>query len=78
MRLPKERLVFVVDFAPIESIQSWNIPDNASPLEYTGFRSDRPLMAKRTFRPPLFEADTVERRGRILQDAGTRRARRRP
>jgi glyoxylase-like metal-dependent hydrolase (beta-lactamase superfamily II) len=34
MRLPKERLVFVVDFAPIESVQFRNIPDNASPLEY--------------------------------------------
>ncbi len=34
MRLPKEKLVFVVDFAPIESIQFRNIPDNASPLEF--------------------------------------------
>jgi len=34
MRLPKEKLVFVVDFAPIESIPFRNIPDNASPLEY--------------------------------------------
>jgi glyoxylase-like metal-dependent hydrolase (beta-lactamase superfamily II) len=34
MRLPKERLVFVVDFAPIESVPFRNIPDNASPLEY--------------------------------------------
>ncbi len=34
MRLPKEKLVFVVDFAPIESILFRNIPDNASPLEY--------------------------------------------
>ncbi|MBR0717056.1 MBL fold metallo-hydrolase [Bradyrhizobium liaoningense] len=34
MRLPKEKLVFVVDFAPLESIQFRNIPDNASPLEY--------------------------------------------
>src|SRR5258708_15785015 len=34
MRLPKEKLVFVVDFAPIESVQFRNIPDNASPLEY--------------------------------------------
>jgi glyoxylase-like metal-dependent hydrolase (beta-lactamase superfamily II) len=34
MRLPKERLVFVVDFAPIETIQFRNIPGNASPLEY--------------------------------------------
>lgn len=31
MRLPKEKLVFVVDFAPIESIQFRNIPDNVSP-----------------------------------------------
>ena len=34
MRLPKDKLVFVVDFAPIESVQFRNIPDNASPLEY--------------------------------------------
>jgi glyoxylase-like metal-dependent hydrolase (beta-lactamase superfamily II) len=34
MRLPKEKLVFVVDFAPIESVQFRNIPDNLSPLEY--------------------------------------------
>ena len=34
MRLPKEKLVFVVDFAPIELVQFRNIPDNASPLEY--------------------------------------------
>jgi glyoxylase-like metal-dependent hydrolase (beta-lactamase superfamily II) len=34
MRLPKEKLVFVVDFAPIETIQFRNIPDNASPLEF--------------------------------------------
>ena len=34
MRLPKEKLVFVVDFAPIESVLFRNIPDNASPLEY--------------------------------------------
>ncbi len=34
MRLPKEKLVFVVDFAPIESIQFRNIPDNMSPLEF--------------------------------------------
>jgi glyoxylase-like metal-dependent hydrolase (beta-lactamase superfamily II) len=34
MQLPKEKLVFVVDFAPIETIQFRNIPDNASPLEY--------------------------------------------
>jgi glyoxylase-like metal-dependent hydrolase (beta-lactamase superfamily II) len=35
MRLPKEKLVFVVDFAPIESILFRNIPDNVSPLEYS-------------------------------------------
>jgi glyoxylase-like metal-dependent hydrolase (beta-lactamase superfamily II) len=34
MRLPKEKIVFVVDFAPIESVQFRNIPDNASPVEY--------------------------------------------
>jgi glyoxylase-like metal-dependent hydrolase (beta-lactamase superfamily II) len=34
MRLPKEKLVFVVDFAPIETVQFRNIPDSASPLEY--------------------------------------------
>src|SRR5258705_6765670 len=34
MRLPKEKLVFVVDFAPIETVQFVNIPDNASPLEF--------------------------------------------
>lgn len=34
MRLPKEKIVFVVDFAPIEQVQFRNIPDNASPLEY--------------------------------------------
>ena len=34
MRLPKEKLVYVVDFAPIEAIQFRNIPDNASPLEF--------------------------------------------
>lgn len=34
MRLPKEKIVFVVDFAPIEAVQFRNIPDNASPLEY--------------------------------------------
>ena len=32
--MPKEKRVFVVDFAPIESVQFRNIPDNASPLEY--------------------------------------------
>jgi glyoxylase-like metal-dependent hydrolase (beta-lactamase superfamily II) len=34
MRLPKEKLIFVVDFIPIEGVQFRNIPDNASPLEY--------------------------------------------
>src|ERR1700741_153173 len=34
MWLPKEKIVFVVDFPPIEQIQFRNIPDNASPLEY--------------------------------------------
>ncbi len=34
MRLPKEKIVFVVDFAPIEAVQFRNIPDNVSPLEY--------------------------------------------
>jgi glyoxylase-like metal-dependent hydrolase (beta-lactamase superfamily II) len=34
MRLPKEKLVFVVDFAPIEAVQFRDIPDNASPLEF--------------------------------------------
>ena len=34
MRLPKEKLVFVVDFAPLESVFFRNIPDNVSPLEY--------------------------------------------
>src|SRR3954451_4518945 len=34
MRLPKEKLVIVVDFAPIETVQFRNIPDNTSPLEY--------------------------------------------
>jgi len=34
MLLPKEKVVFVVDFAPIESIQFRNIPDNSSPLAY--------------------------------------------
>jgi glyoxylase-like metal-dependent hydrolase (beta-lactamase superfamily II) len=36
MRLPQEKLVFVVDFAPIESVQFRNIPDSASPLEFIG------------------------------------------
>ena len=34
MRLPKEKIIFTVDFAPIEGIQFRNMPDNASPLEY--------------------------------------------
>jgi glyoxylase-like metal-dependent hydrolase (beta-lactamase superfamily II) len=34
MRLPKEKLVFVVDFAPIEAVQFRDIPDNVSPLEF--------------------------------------------
>src|SRR5258706_5792679 len=34
MRLPKEKLVFVVDFAPIEAVRFRHIPDNASPLEF--------------------------------------------
>jgi glyoxylase-like metal-dependent hydrolase (beta-lactamase superfamily II) len=34
MRLPKEKIAFTVDFAPIESVQFRNMPDNASPLEY--------------------------------------------
>jgi glyoxylase-like metal-dependent hydrolase (beta-lactamase superfamily II) len=34
MRLPKEKIIFAVDFIPIQSLQFRNIPDNASPLEY--------------------------------------------
>src|SRR5829696_3034205 len=34
MRLAKERLIFVVDFIPIQSVQFRNIPDNYSPLEF--------------------------------------------
>lgn len=34
MRLPKEKLIFLVDFIPIEGVQFRNIPDNASPVEY--------------------------------------------
>ena len=34
MRLPKEKLIFVVDFIPIESVQFRNMPDNVSPVEY--------------------------------------------
>jgi len=34
MRLPKEKIIFVVDFAPLSSVQFRNIPDNASPIEF--------------------------------------------
>src|SRR5712671_2458043 len=34
MRLPKEKLIFVVDFIPIEGLQFRNMPDNVSPVEY--------------------------------------------
>ncbi len=34
MRLPKEKLIFVVDFIPIEQLQFRNMPDNYSPVEY--------------------------------------------
>lgn len=34
MILPKEKIAFTVDFAPIETVQFRNMPDNASPLEY--------------------------------------------
>ena len=34
MRLPKEKLIFVVDFIPIETLPFRNIPDNSSPIEY--------------------------------------------
>jgi glyoxylase-like metal-dependent hydrolase (beta-lactamase superfamily II) len=34
MRLPKEKIIFLVDFIPIESVQFRNIPDNASPVEF--------------------------------------------
>jgi glyoxylase-like metal-dependent hydrolase (beta-lactamase superfamily II) len=33
MRLPKEKIIFVVDFIPVEAMQFRNIPDNASPIE---------------------------------------------
>ena len=33
MRLPKEKLIFLVDFIPIEGLQFRNMPDNISPLE---------------------------------------------
>ncbi len=34
MLLPKEKIAFTVDFAPIEAAFFRNIPDNASPIEY--------------------------------------------
>ncbi len=34
MRLPKEKLIFLVDFIPIEGVQFRNMPDNVSPVEY--------------------------------------------
>jgi glyoxylase-like metal-dependent hydrolase (beta-lactamase superfamily II) len=34
MRLPKEKLIFAVDFIPIEGVQFRNMPDNVSPMEY--------------------------------------------
>jgi glyoxylase-like metal-dependent hydrolase (beta-lactamase superfamily II) len=34
MRLPKEKLIFAVDFIPIQSVAFRNIPDNTSPIEY--------------------------------------------
>ncbi|HVG52133.1 MAG TPA: MBL fold metallo-hydrolase [Xanthobacteraceae bacterium] len=34
MRLPKEKLIFAVDFIPIQGLQFRNMPDNVSPLEY--------------------------------------------
>ena len=34
MRLPKEKLIFVVDFIPIEGVAFRNMPDNVSPVEY--------------------------------------------
>jgi glyoxylase-like metal-dependent hydrolase (beta-lactamase superfamily II) len=34
MRLPKEKIIFAVDFLPIQSLQFRNIPDNVSPIEY--------------------------------------------
>ncbi len=34
MRLPNEKLIFLVDFIPIEGLQFRNIPDNASPVEF--------------------------------------------
>ena len=34
MRLPKEKLIFVVDFIPIETVAFRDMPDNVSPVEY--------------------------------------------
>ena len=34
MRLPKEKLIFVVDFIPFETLPFRNMPDNVSPVEY--------------------------------------------
>ena len=34
MRLPKEKLIYVVDIAPIQTVQFRNIPDNVSPTEF--------------------------------------------
>ena len=34
MRLPKEKLVFVVDMIPIRGLQFRNMPDNYSPIDY--------------------------------------------
>ena len=34
MRLPKEKIIFTVDFIPIQTLQFRNIPDNASPIEF--------------------------------------------
>jgi glyoxylase-like metal-dependent hydrolase (beta-lactamase superfamily II) len=34
MHLPKEKLVFTVDFIPLESVHFRNMPDNVSPIEW--------------------------------------------
>jgi len=34
MRLPKEKLIFTVDFIPLESVHFRNMPDNTSPIEW--------------------------------------------
>jgi glyoxylase-like metal-dependent hydrolase (beta-lactamase superfamily II) len=34
MRLPKEKLIFAVDFIPIQTVAFRNIPDNTSPIDY--------------------------------------------